>query len=68
MKIRSLGFVFTFLAVAVTATAQKTVTNADLERYRAERVQARSGCVKTMSEKARRSTKSCGTTKSRRRK
>ena len=40
MKIRSLGLVFTFLAAVLTVTAQKTVTNADLERYRAERVQA----------------------------
>ena len=38
MKIRSLGLVFMFLAAAIAVSAQKrTVTNADLERYKAER-------------------------------
>ena len=41
MKIRSLGLVFMFLAAALPVAAQKkTVTNADLERYKAERTKS----------------------------
>ena len=40
MKIRSLGLVFLFLAAAAMVSAQKTLTNADLERYRADRMRA----------------------------
>jgi hypothetical protein len=40
MKIRSLGLVFMFSAAVLTAAAQKTVTNTDLEHYRNDRVQA----------------------------
>jgi len=41
MKIRILGLVFMFLAAVITVSAQKkAVTNADLERYKAERIKA----------------------------
>jgi len=41
MKIRSLFLVFIFVASAMLVSAQRrTVTNADLERYRHDRVQA----------------------------
>ena len=40
MKIRSLGLIFMFSAAAVAVTAQRTVTNADLEHYRDQRVRA----------------------------
>ena len=41
MKIRCLFFVFTILAVSVSARAQvRTITNADLEKYKKERLKA----------------------------
>src|SRR6476469_9567783 len=40
MKIRSLYLIFILFAAVGTLSAQKTVTNASLEQYKAERVRA----------------------------